>query len=466
MLISQTTAQRVLQAALETGADFSEIFVEKKRVNGILMISGAVETVQSGFDSGLGLRIIYGAQSLYGYTSDLREESLIKMARTLAAAIRNRNATNAVSLQAPASIKSPHTILIPPSGIRMKERIEKMREADSHARAFDELISQVSVRYADSAQDILIANSHGRWVEDQRTRTRFSISSVAEYQGEMQTGGFSPGASQGFEFIQGLDVKAVAEESARVAVTMAKAEPCPAGNFPVIIDNGFGGVIFHEACGHGLEATSVAKKNSIFWDRLGETIASEKVTAIDDGTIANAWGSSLYDDEGDLQRKRILIDKGVLKSYMIDRLNGKRMGMDATGSARRESYKYAPTSRMSNTYIAAGSDSVEEIFSATTNGLYAKYMGGGSVNPITGEFNFSVMEGYLVKNGKIDRPVRGATLIGKGSEVLKKIDYVADNLAHGQGMCGSSSGSIPANVGQPMIRVSNMTVGGRKGEEK
>jgi len=466
MLISQSTAQRVLQAALETGADFSEIFVEKKRVNGILMISGAVETVQSGFDSGLGLRIIYGTQSLYGYTSDLREESLIKMARTLAAAIRRPNQNNALSFSNSSDLVAPHQILIPPSGIAMKKRIEKMREADGFARAYDSLISQVSIRYADSAQEVLIANSQGKWVEDQRTRTRFSVSSVAEYQGEMQTGGFSPGAAQGFEFVEGLDVKALAEESARVAVTMAKADPCPAGSFPVIIDNGFGGVIFHEACGHGLEATSVAKNNSIFSNRLGQTIASKKVTAIDDGTIPNAWGSSTYDDEGGLQRKRILIEGGVLKSYMIDELNGKRMNMASTGSARRESYKYAPTSRMSNTYIAAGNDSVQEIFSATKNGLYAKYMGGGSVNPITGEFNFSVMEGYLVKNGKIDRPVRGATLIGKGSDVLTKIDYVADNLEHGQGMCGSSSGSIPANVGQPMIRVSNMTVGGRKEEEK
>lgn len=466
MLISQSTAQRVLQAALETGADFSEIFVEKKRVNGILMISGAVETVQSGFDSGLGLRIIYGTQSLYGYTSDLREESLIKMARTLAAAIRRPNQNNALSFSNSSDLAASHQILIPPSGIAMKKRIEKMREADGFARAYDSLISQVSIRYADSAQEVLIANSQGKWVEDQRTRTRFSVSSVAEYQGEMQTGGFSPGAAQGFEFVEGLDVKALAEESARVAVTMAKADPCPAGSFPVIIDNGFGGVIFHEACGHGLEATSVAKNNSIFSNRLGQTIASKKVTAIDDGTIPNAWGSSTYDDEGALQRKRILIEEGVLKSYMIDELNGKRMNMASTGSARRESYKYAPTSRMSNTYIAAGNDSVQEIFSATKNGLYAKYMGGGSVNPITGEFNFSVMEGYLVKNGKIERPVRGATLIGKGSDVLTKIDYVADNLEHGQGMCGSSSGSIPANVGQPMIRVSNMTVGGRKEEEK
>ena len=465
MLISQATAQRVLETALETGADFSEIFVEKKRVNGVLMIGGDVETVQSGLDSGLGLRIIFGTQSLYGYTTDLKEESLIRLAKTLAAAVRESGKGILRTWMPNKEAISPHGILISPGSIHMKNRIERMKEAHLFASSYDSMITQVSVRYADAVQDILIANSQGKWVEDRRIRTRFSISSVAEYQGEMQTGGFSPGAAQGYEFVQNLDVKAVAEESARVAVTMAKAEPCPAGNFPVIIDNGFGGVIFHEACGHGLEATSVAKNNSIFSNRLGEKIASNKVTAIDDGTMVNAWGSSLYDDEGELQRKRILIDRGILKSYMIDRLNGKRMGMEATGSARRESYKYAPTSRMSNTYIAAGTDSVESIFAATENGLYAKYMGGGSVNPITGEFNFSVMEGYIVKNGKIDRPVRGATLIGKGADILNQIDYVSDNLVHGQGMCGSSSGSIPANVGQPMIRVSGITVGGRKGEE-
>lgn len=267
----------------------------------------------------------------------------------------------------------------------------------------------------------------------------------------------------GFElFSEVVDVEALAEEAARSAVTMIHADLCPSGRMPVIIANGFGGVIFHEACGHGLEASSVAKGHSVFAGKLGQKIASDIVTAIDDGTIPNGWGSGNVDDEGTPTRRNVLIENGVLKGYLVDKLNGRRMGMEPTGSGRRQSYQYAPTSRMSNTYIANGSSTLEEMIANTEYGLYAKYMGGGSVDPATGEFNFAVREGYLIKNGKIDRPVRGGTLIGKGSEVLWKIDMVGNDLALGQGMCGAMSGLIPADVGQPCIRVSSLTVGGRK----
>ena len=243
---------------------------------------------------------------------------------------------------------------------------------------------------------------------------------------------------------------------------MLNAEECPAGVMPVIIDNGFGGVIFHEACGHSLEATQVALGNSEFCGKLGQQIASPIVTALDDGTMPNEWGSINIDDEGTPSTRLVLIENGILKNYMIDRLNGRRMGMAPTGSARRQDYTFAPTSRMRNTFIAPGSDENDEIIATAGDALYAKSMGGGSVNPTTGEFNFAVQEGYLVKDGKIDRPVRGATLIGKGSEILMKIDRVGKHLKLAQGMCGSLSGSVPTNVGQPMIRVTSLTVGGRK----
>jgi TldD protein len=243
---------------------------------------------------------------------------------------------------------------------------------------------------------------------------------------------------------------------------MAHGDLCPSGKMPVIIDNGFGGVIFHEACGHGLEATSVAKGTSVYTGKLGEKIASDVVTAIDDGTIPNGWGSFNINDEGEKPQRNVLFENGVLKNYMIDKLGSIRMGMAQTGAGRRQSYQFAPTSRMTNTYIAPGKSSNEEIFKNTEYGLYAKKMGGGSVNPATGDFNFAVLEGYLVENGEITTPVRGATLIGTGLEVIQQIDMVGKELEYGQGMCGSSSGSIPAWVGQPMIRVKEITVGGRK----
>jgi len=230
---------------------------------------------------------------------------------------------------------------------------------------------------------------------------------------------------------------------------------------PVAIENGFGGVIFHEACGHSLEATSVAFGQSQFAGKLGEMIANEKVTAIDDGTIPNAWGSINIDDEGTPAQRNVLIEKGVLKSYMIDKFNGRRMGMASTGNSRRQSYKHTPTSRMTNTYIAPGDDKNEDIIASIEYGLYAASMGGGSVNPVTGEFNFAVNEGYMIRNGKICEPVRGASLVGKGSEIIRNIDMVGTDMDMGQGMCGSSSGSVPTNVGQPLIRVSTITVGGR-----
>ena len=265
----------------------------------------------------------------------------------------------------------------------------------------------------------------------------------------------------GFEFFNLKDPRAAGERAARIADRMVKAEYAPAGKMPVIISNEFGGVIFHEACGHALEATGVAKGASVFAGKLGQKIANECVSAVDDPTIHNAWGSANVDDEGTPTRRNLLIDRGILKSYMIDRLGALKMEMEPTGSARRQDYTYAPTSRMSNTFLLPGEYYPEEIIAATDYGLYAKSLGGGSVMPSTGEFNFAVMEGYMIENGRITKPVRGATLIGKGNEVLTKIDMVGNDLARGQGMCGSISGSIPADVGQPTVRVSELIVGGR-----
>ena len=258
-----------------------------------------------------------------------------------------------------------------------------------------------------------------------------------------------------------IDPVEVGKTAAAQAMVNLRAAYCPAGQMTVAIENGFGGVIFHEACGHSLEATSVGIGMSEMAGKLGEQIANPKVTAIDDGTIPGAWGSVNIDDEGNPTQRNVLIENGILKSYMIDRLGSRRMGLPMTGNSRRQSYCFEPTSRMTNTFIANGPDRNEDIIASIEYGLYAKSMGGGSVDPLTGAFNFSVNEGYIVRNGVICEPVRGASLIGTGSQILKDIDMVGQNLATGQGMCGSISGSVPTNVGQPLIRVSDITVGGR-----
>lgn len=460
-MLEKSLVEKILNEALSTGGDFAEIFVEKKNNCGLYMIDGKIESSLSGRDFGIGIRIFKDLYSVYGYTNDMTEENLLKTARKIAEAVKGTRADITINLLK-QDIENYNKIEIYPETVLKKNKIDIMRRGYVAAKEYDSEISQVRVSYSDSKQNILVANSEGIWAEDERVRGRIRIESVASNGTEMQTGSMGPGASKGFEFFEKMDVESYGREASRIAKTILHADYSPSGKMPVIIDNGFGGVIFHEACGHGLEATSVAKGNSVFAGKIGEMIASPVVSAVDDGTIPNEWGTINIDDEGTPSRRNLLIENGILKGYMVDKLNGRRMGMASTGSGRRESYKYAPTSRMTNTFILNGKSSLDEMISSVEKGIYAKYMGGGSVNPATGNFNFAVMEGYLIENGKITSPVRGATLIGSGSEILKKIEMVGNNLAYGQGMCGSVSGSICTNVGQPAIKVSEITVGGRK----
>ena len=460
-MLDKSLVEKILNEALSTGGDFAEVFVEKKNSSNLYMIDGKIESALSGKDFGIGIRIFKDLYSVYGYTNDMSEENLLKTAKKIAQAIKGTKADIAINLLK-QDIENYNKIEIYPETVSKKSKIEIMKRGYSSAKNYNNEISQVRVSYGDTKQNILVANSEGIWAEDERVRGRIRIESVASDGTEMQTGSMGPGASKGFEFFENMDIESYGREASRIASTILHAEYSPSGKMPVIIDNGFGGVIFHEACGHGLEATSVAKGNSVFAGKLGQMIASPLVSAVDDGTIPNEWGTINIDDEGTPSKRNLLIENGILKGYMIDKLNERRMGMASTGSGRRESYKYAPTSRMTNTFILNGKSTLEEMISSTEKGIYAKYMGGGSVNPATGNFNFAVMEGYLIENGKITSPVRGATLIGTGSEVLKKIDMVGNNLAYGQGMCGSVSGSLCTNVGQPAVRVSEITVGGRK----
>lgn len=460
-MLDKSLVEKILNEALSTGGDFAEVFVEKKNSSSLYMIDGKIESALSGKDFGIGIRIFKDLYSVYGYTNDMTEENLLKTAKKIAQAIKGTRADITINLLK-QDIENYNKIEIYPETVSKKSKIEIMKRGYSSAKNYNNEISQVRVSYGDTKQNILVANSEGIWAEDERVRGRIRIESVASDGTEMQTGSMGPGASKGFEFFENMDIESYGKEASRIASTILHAEYSPSGKMPVIIDNGFGGVIFHEACGHGLEATSVAKGNSVFAGKLGQMIASPLVSAVDDGTIPNEWGTINIDDEGTPSKRNLLIENGILKGYMIDKLNGRRMGMASTGSGRRESYKYAPTSRMTNTFILNGKSTLEEMISSTEKGIYAKYMGGGSVNPATGNFNFAVMEGYLIENGKITSPVRGATLIGTGSEVLKKIDMVGNNLAYGQGMCGSVSGSLCTNVGQPAVRVSEITVGGRK----
>jgi len=460
-MIAKDVCLRVLQKAVSTGADYAELFAEHSDERAISMLDSKVHNIRNSVIAGASVRVYKGLRSVMATTVDTSEAGLIRCAETAAEALGQGKAEIDIVLRE-RLYGDIHPIRVVPGSCTNVEKIKVLKDAYFAAKDYDGKIAQVSGNLVDIDHKILIANTEGTFAQDRQIRTRIAINAVAEVNGESQTGTCSPGRRMGMEVFDSIiDPKAVGIHAAKQAVTMAGAGYCPAGVMPVAIGNGFGGVIFHEACGHSLEASQVAYGQSQFVGKLGQQIANEKVTAIDDGTIPNAWGSINFDDEGTPARKNVLIENGILKSYMIDKFNGRRMGMESTGNARRQSYAYCPTSRMTNTYIANGTDNNDDIIASIEYGLFAKEMGGGSVNPTTGEFNFAVNEGYMVRNGKICEPVRGASLVGKGSEILMNIDMVGTDMTMGQGMCGSSSGSVPTNVGQPLIRVSGITVGGR-----
>ena len=460
-MISRELCERVLAAASSTGADYAEVFAENTVDHTISLISGKIDRIDDTLIAGVGIRAFKGLRSVSASTVDTSEAGLIRCAKSVADALGQGKAELNIILRE-RIFGDIHPIKTVPSTVPNADKTAILKEGCFAAKEYDPSVVQVRGNFIDVDHDILIATSEGIYARDRQIRTRLAVTAIAEKNGEVQTGGHRRGERMGLEMFGSLvDPKEVGIHAAKQAVTMAGAGYCPAGVMPVAIGNGFGGVIFHEACGHSLEASSVAYGTSQFCGKLGQQIANPKVTAIDDGTIPNAWGSINIDDEGTPARRNVLIEKGVLKSYMIDKMGGRRMGMPSTGNARRQSYAFTTTSRMTNTYIESGEDKNGDIIASIEYGLYAKEMGGGSVNPATGEFNFAVDEGYMIRNGKICEPVRGASLVGKGSEVIRKIDMVGSDLELGQGMCGSSSGSIPTNVGQPLIRVSSITVGGR-----
>ena len=462
-MLEKQQLEQILSVCLTTGGDFAEVFEEKKFTSSYSMLNETVENANSGIVYGIGLRILQGTNSVYAYTNQTDFNNLMKMAKDLADSFEGESHAKEIALK-DVVYENRHPVAKHPSQYGSDEKIAIMRKAGNAALAYDEKITKVNVSYMDEEQHVVISNTDGKRIEDTRIRTRLGIVAIASDGEKMQDGSYAPGASKGLEFYDEMDVEEAGREAARIALTMLDADECPSGTMPVIIDNGFGGVIFHEACGHSLEAASVAKNQSVFAGKLNQKIASDCVSAVDDGTIPNAWGSCNIDDEGNFMQRNVLIENGILKGYLIDPLNGRRMNMNQTGSSRRQSYKYEPVSRMTNTFILEGKSTLEEMIAATSYGLYAKSLGGGSVDPSTGDFNFAVNEGYLIENGKIVKPVKGATLIGNGADTLMKIDHVGTNLKRAQGMCGASSGSIPGDVGQPAIRVSAMIVGGKEGE--
>ncbi|OIQ15472.1 MAG: peptidase C69 [Bacteriovorax sp. MedPE-SWde] len=461
-MLNSQTAKDVIDYALIRGADFAELFVDKQTFETFAMKSSQIDDVSSGINFGIGVRLIYGTKVLYGYTNSTKKEDLIDIVKSLSAKDM-RDPINTMTSFDYMKYDDRHAVsngLL--NNVDLDKKIPFLLEIDKHTRAVSDKIQQVTAGVSQYLQEVEIYNSEGLQTSDTRNHIRLRAGTIAKDGSIQDSGSYSPGAMMGWDYINAMDPKTISEEIAREAITKLTAEACPAGNMPVVIDNGFGGVIFHEACGHLLETTSVAKKASVFHDKLGEMIASSVVSAVDDGTLENYWGSINIDDEGMPAEKTQLIKDGKLTSFMVDRLGSMKTGYERTGSGRRESYKYAPTSRMRNTYIEAGDSKIEDMIGSVENGLYCKKMGGGSVSPGTGEFNFAAQECYLIENGKVSTAVKGATLIGSGPKSLKEISMVGDNLDFAAGVCGSVSGGVLVTVGQPAIKVDNILVGGGK----
>jgi TldD protein len=462
-MLPAEAVETALGTARAGGADFAELYVERWRRKGLRTIDGSVKDASSGIQYGAGLRLAYGAEIVYGYTNDLSRQSLLELAETLS---RARAGQGSVDSRGAGGIDfrregatGLHRPSREPESVDKRYRLERLRELTDGARIAPE-IRQVEGTLLEWEQEVLVANSEGLWAEDRRVRSRLIAQAIASNESDTQTGFHGPGLSVGLEIFDRYPPAEVGRRAAEIALANLRGRPAPAGTMPVVIGNAFGGVIFHEALGHLLETTSVAKKASVLSDMLGEQVASPAVTYVDDGTLPHAWGSSEYDDEGARSERTVLIENGVLKSYMVDRIGGLRTGYRPTGSGRRQDYTFAPTSRMRNTFIAPGATPRDDLFEGIELGLYAKSLGGGQVKPGSGEYNFAVREGYVVRNGRVEEPVRGAMLVGKGPDTIKRIVAVSDDLENAPGMCGSLSGSLPVEVGQPHLLVGDIVVGG------
>jgi TldD protein len=459
-MLDVKVSQSVIDHALSMGADFAELFVERKRVNDVNTLSSEVQSVQSGIDFGIGIRLVYGNKVLYGYTNKTDDAELKRITSELAVRdLRDAEAAStAIDYRAAPDNHPAKRALSRDSEVEAK--VAYLLAADRAACAASDKISQTTGFCMQSEQSIELFNSEGLHTSDTRNYTRVGISVIASDGGEQATGSWNDGGLSGWELREDIDPRATGNEAARQALVNLSAKPCPSGRMPVVIGPGFGGVIFHEACGHLLETTSVAKKASVFHDQMGKLIANPAVSAVDDGTMTKEWGSINIDDEGMETQRTQLIKDGVLTSFLVDRLGAQETGFDRTGSGRRQNYSFAPASRMRNTFIEAGDADIDEMIGSIEKGLLASRMGGGSVKPGTGEFNFAVREGYYIEDGKVQYPVKAATLISTGPAVLKEISMVGKDSSLACGMCGSVSGWVPTTVGQPTVKVDDILVGG------
>ena len=453
--------QRIIARTLRRGGDFAEVYVEDREGLGLRLEDGRIEATSGGREAGAAVRLLTGERTYYAYSDGVDEAALTAAADAVAAAMSGGGAgPSVIMLGDVRSAPHKHPVKVPPESVIIARKAELLRAGDDAARSAGAEIAQATVGYGDSRRRVLIANSLGECVYDDRTSVRFTVQVVARRGEIIQTGLETLGGSAGFELVDEAAARGVAATAAAKALAMLDSRPAPVGAMPVVLANGFGGVLFHEACGHGLEADAVAKGASIYAGKLGEVVAAPIVSAYDDGSLTNGWGSQAFDDEGVPTQKTLLIEEGRLTGYLYDRLRARQMGVAPTGNGRRQSFRHVPIPRMTTTYIAPGEASADDVIASTSHGFYAKSLAGGQVEPASGNFVFGVAEGYLIENGRLTTPLRGATLVGNGIDILLKIDLIAGDFEVKTGMCGKDGQGAPVGTGQATLRISEMTVGG------
>lgn len=458
-MLDEPLVREVLASALASGARFAEVYAEERRSTSLRLDDRRVEELTTGVDRGAGVRVFAGETTSYAYSNRLDRDSLLEAARGAATAATGGDPGRVVDLRRvePGVTHPPEE---PLDRVPRDRKVAWLREADDAARSLAPEVRQVVASCGDSAQRSLIATSDGLWVEESRHRVRLVVHVVAARDGVMQTGFEGPAGLAGAELLARHPPAETARIAARQAVAMLDGVPAPAGEMAVVVGPGGGGVLFHEACGHGLEADTVGKEASVYRGRLGEDLASSLVTGVDDSTVPGAWGSFSFDDEGTPAQRTMLFEGGRLAGYLYDRWWAERDGAAVTANGRRQSYAHLPIPRMTNTTILPGDSDPESVIADTPRGLYAKALGGGQVNPATGEFVFGVSEGYLIEGGRITRPVRGANLIGDGIAILRSVDAVASDFDTRPGTCGKDGQGVPVSNGSPTLRIARMTVGG------
>ncbi len=459
-MIDEALVSQVLGAALRTGGEFAEVFVEDKRSSSGRLDDGKIEELGSSRDRGAGIRVVVGETTGFAHTADLSEAGLLAAAEAAAAAARGGGGgVRTVALEERAVTSQP--VGTRPEEVAKATKVALLERANEVARAQGDAIKQVSASYGDSRRRILVANSDGLLAGDDQTRTLFVVGVVAAGDTGMQTGRRSIGHTMGFELFDRYAVEDLAREAAEQALTKLSARPAPSGQLPVVIGRGGGGVLFHEACGHGLEADHIQKKVSVFADRVGQQVASPLVTIVDDGTMANEWGTFAIDDEGTPAQRNVLIEDGVLTDYLWDQIRARKEGRALSGNGRRQSYQHLPMVRMTNTILTNGATDPDDIVADTTDGIYVAHLGGGQVNTATGDFVFGMTEAFLIEDGRITEPLREGNLIGNGPKVLELIDAVGNDFEMGPpGTCGKDGQGVPVGDGVPTLRVSSLTVGG------